>query len=888
MEHNSGDVPEKNLMKKEVRPPRWARVLLEFYCRRDLVEDLEGDLNEYFDRNVRHRGVAMAKLIYVIDVIKFFRLYTIRKPKYDNFYIQWIMIKNYFSVALRHIRLNPLYTFINMMSLAIGLAACLAIYLFVTDEKSFDQFHTKKDNIYRVDEIQNFTGTNIQKVALNMSAQGPAMLQDFPEVKRAVRIWSFGKMLMKRNDKQFLVDEILAVDSNFFDVFDFKVLTGDPNTALDEPNTLMLTEETAAKFFDNPADAVGNSITLRDKEFKITGLLEKCPENSHIQFNALVSIVTRTREEKNFNTDWGGNFLNTYLELHDHTDVPQMESKFKEFMIRRTGNKDIWDAIKIYLQPLNEVHLGSSDIEHDYINYRKFNGAYLDVFYIIGAFILLIASVNFMNLTTARASHRWKEIGVRSSIGAKKTQLFIQFIFESCLLAFFALILAFLINLAFLPLVNQLIGRQLTFDLLLNEIWKPLALVLGTLALGLLAGIYPSLYMTSFETSSILKGGGKSDRRSLFRSSLVVIQFGLALAMIVSTLIVVQQLSFMQNKDIGFSKDQMLLIGMDREVNSKFQTLKDELQKSRFVRGVTASGQRLGNNFHQWGFQVKTDTGVLSVTPSNVNVDYDYLKVYGIELAEGRSFSKDVERDKGYAFIINEAFAKELGLKNTVGTPAGHGWYHSDSLGTIIGVAKDFNFNSLHHKINTLSMVVHPNWGYDEMSVKIDGANTTEAIAAVQEIWNKNVSFPFDYTFLDQHFQNLYRSDQQMSSVVTMMATLAILISCMGLFGLVTITTVSRTKEVGIRKALGATEFQITALLSRNFMLLIVLSFALVSPVTYWLLSTWLQSFAYHVSINPFLFLLGGALALFIALLTISYHTIRSARANPVTALRYE
>jgi putative ABC transport system permease protein len=352
---------------------------------------------------------------------------------------------------------------------------------------------------------------------------------------------------------------------------------------------------------------------------------------------------------------------------------------------------------------------------------------------------------------------------------------------------------------------------------------------------------------------------------------------------------VMQQLSFMRNKDIGFDKDQMMLIEMNKEVNDKFETLKAELQKNRLVEGVTASGQRLGNNFHQWGLKVKGDTGVYFMTPSNVNVEYDYLKVYGIKLKDGRSFDKNVLRDNGYAFIINESLAKELNIKNIIGTQVGHNWYKDDSLGTVIGVAEDFNFNSLHHKINTLSMVVHSDWGYDEMSVKIDGTNVEQAVAEVKNIYESVVGdFPFTYSFLDEHFNNLYRSDQQMSSVVTIMASLAILISCMGLFGLAAITTERKTKEIGIRKALGATESQITLLLSKNFAMLIIISFVIVSPVTYWLLSSWLQVFAYRVTINPLLFILGGTVALIIALATISYHTLRSARANPVKALRYE
>jgi putative ABC transport system permease protein len=386
-----------------------------------------------------------------------------------------------------------------------------------------------------------------------------------------------------------------------------------------------------------------------------------------------------------------------------------------------------------------------------------------------------------------------------------------------------------------------------------------------------------------------LKGGNKVEGKSLFRSGLVVVQFGLALAMIVSTLIVIQQLYYMKNRDIGFNKEQIMLVDLNQDANKKFDVMKDELLSSRFIDGVTASGQRLGNNFHQWGFKVKSDTGMMQITPSNVNVDYDYLKVYGINLKEGRDFSKQQARDNGLAFIINESFAQELALKETIGTPAGHSWYPDDSLGSIIGIAEDFNFNSLHYKINTLSLVVHADWDYDEMSVKVDGNNIEDAIAEVKSTWEKHVSnYPFSYSFLDEHFNNLYRSDQQMSSVISIMAGLAILISCMGLYGLSAITTKKKTKEIGIRKVLGATETQITLLLSKNFILLIAISFLIVSPVTYMVLNSWLNNFAFRITINPLIFMLGGLVALVIALLTLSYHTLRSARENPVKALRYE
>ena len=798
------------------------------------------------------------------------------------------MIKNYLLISLRNIRQSPLYAFINIFSLAIGLTACMVIYLFILDERSFDAFHAKNESIYRLDEVQNFPGTNLQKVALSMPGMAPAMLKDFPEVSSYTRFMCRPKQLLVKDEKRFLLPFLATVDSTFLEVFDFGVKQGDRLTALDEPYSIMITEKTALKFFDSAEKAMGNTITFRDKEYKVTGILEEVPENSHMKFDALASMTTITSEEKNFNDRWGSNFLNTYLVLHPNTDIAALEAKFPAFMSRHMDNPDINKFYVLYLQRLQDVHLASTDIEHDYNNYRKFNGEYLDIFSIVGIFILIIASLNFMNLTTARASHRWKEIGVRKTVGAKKLQLFLQFIFESTVLAFFALVLAAALSLFFIPLVNLALDRQLSLLSFLDNPINLIYLFLVTLGLGLITGIYPSFYMTSFTMASVLKGGNKGTGRSVFRSSMVVVQFGLSLAMIVSTLIVIQQLSFMQDKDLGFNKEQMMLVDMNREANEKFEILRTELKRSPLIVGVTASGQRLGENFHQSGFKVKGDTGVFNITPSNVNVDYEYLDVYGIKLKEGRSFSKDVATDKDMAFIINESFAKELGIKDIVGTPAGHGWYHNDTLGTIIGVAKDFNFNSLHYKINTLQMSVHPEWGYDEMSVKIDATRAEEAIAFVKKLWDQHVSYPFDYSFLDEHFEKLYRTDQQMSSVVAIMAGLAILISCMGLFGLAAITTSRKTKEIGIRKVLGATEAQITVLLSRNFTILLIISFVIAGPITYWLLLKWLESFAYRVTINPLLFFLGGFVALTIALLTISYHTVRSARSNPVDSLRYE
>ena len=358
--------------------------------------------------------------------------------------------------------------------------------------------------------------------------------------------------------------------------------------------------------------------------------------------------------------------------------------------------------------------------------------------------------------------------------------------------------------------------------------------------------------------------------------------------MIVSTLLVIQQLYYIRNKDIGFNKDHIMLVGMNQDANRVFETLKTELKKSSHVMGVTASGQRLGNNFHQWGFKIRTDS-IRSITPSNVNVDYDLLDVYQIHLLKGRTFSRERPTDNGRAFIINESLAKELELDDPIGVAAGHGFYPDDTLGTIIGVVRDFNFNSLHYDINTLEMVVHPDWGYDEMSVRIDGRDVDGAIADVERVWNQLVpTWPFEYTFLDEHFEELYRSDRQMEVVVTIMALLAIFIACMGLFGLAAITTEKKIKEIGVRKVVGASVGQIMVHLSRNFAGMVFIAFLIFSPVTWWLMHKWLENFAYHIAIGPLVFAAGCLIALVIALMTVSYHTLRAARTNPVESLRYE
>lgn len=870
-----------------MQPPKMAKSLLNWFCRSELIEDVEGDLSELFAQRVSD-GKHFAKLKYYLDVILLFRPGIVKNIEIKIGLINYSMLRNYLKSTVRNLMKYKAFSAINVFSLSIGMAACLVIFLFVKDERSFDAFH--ENNIYRLCEVQSFPGTNTQNVALSMSGMGPTMTDEFPEIEKYTRFWGWGRQLVELEDKNIMVERMAGVDSTFFEVFDFKLIYGDPASVIKDPLDAVVSEEMALKLFGE-IDVVGKTFVVQGDQCVVRGVMENVPKNSHLQFDIVLSIFSVGNEVEEFNTRFGSNFLNTYFIMNENADLDQMSEKFPEYLTKYVQWDDdlVTDYYQLFLQPLPDVHLASTNIEHDYNNFRKFNGQYIDVFIMVGIFILIIASVNFTNLTTARANNRSKEVGVRKTIGARRRNLFDQFIFESVFLSILALVLGILLVIISLPLLNNLIDRQFSIFPYLTELDFVTFCIGISVLLGITAGLYPSLYISSFKPILVLKGLKTSEKKSYLRSALIVVQFCLALGMIVSTLIVVDQLIYIKNKDIGFSKDHIVLVDMNQEADEHYQSMKEELLKKSNILGVAGSGQRIGNNFHQWGFKVRKDTGVVDVTPSNVHVDYDYLEVYGIELKQGRSFSKEYAQDNGLSFIINQAFADELGFDDPVGQKVGHSWYPNDSLGTIIGVTGNFNFNSLHYKVNTLSMVVHEDWNYSEMSVKINGQNVEAALDEIEEVYGQFVkTYPLEYEFLDDHFEELYKSDQQMGSIITIIAALSIFIGCMGLFGLASISIQRRIKEIGIRKVMGASIQQLMLLLSKDFVTVILISFLIACPITYYFMSDWLESFAYRVSINPLLFIVGGIAALAIALFTISFHVIKAASTNPVHSLRNE
>ena len=801
------------------------------------------------------------------------------------------MIKNYFITAIRNMLRHKGFSLINILGLAIGLAAFLLITIFVRYELSFDGMHKK--NIYRLDEVQSFEGMVApQNVALSMYPMASTLNAEFPEITKATHIYGFEKYSFNNGEKKIYLPKIFMADSSFLQVFDFPLVHGDRATALTEPTSLLLTEESAAKIFgkENPIGKTivhygGDTVT-----FKVTGILKNIPKNSHLQFDGIASF--KNIEDPEWLNGWGGNWVNTYLELAPNTNIAALESKFPAYLRKHKGEEGVKNY-KLFLQSLKTVHAGSVNVTHDYNNFQKFDSRYTYIFSILAILVLVIACINFINLSTALSSSRAKEVGIRKSVGAFRLQVAGQFIGESILVSLFALVVALGIIYLSLPFLRHLTERDLQLPLSSQPIMF-LFLIGLAIAVGFLSGLYPAAFLSGFNPSRVLKGlienvGG----RPTMRNTLVIGQFSAAIILIIGTLLATQQLIFMQRQPTGFNREQVVIIPLSRVANQKYDALKQELLKNTAITGVTGSGQRLGNNFHQSNARFKSDSGMRELTTSQVLVDLNYLSFYNIQLLEGRNFSEG-RGDNGRGYIINESMAKEL-LKDKPGTPLrsligksyAMGW--EDSLGTIIGIAKDFNFNSLHHKIETLTMEVKKEWGYSEMSVRIDGNHAQQALNYISNVWSKMVpDLFFDYTFLDDHFAKLYQSDKQVSVVMSILAGLAIFIACLGLFGLATFTAQRRTKEIGIRKVVGASVFQITALLSKDFLKLVLVSFIIAVPVAWIGMSKWLEDFAYRINISVWVFVVAGICAIAIALLTISFQSIKAALANPVKSLRSE
>jgi len=799
------------------------------------------------------------------------------------------VIKNYLKIAWRNIWKNKVFSAINIIGLSVGMAACIVIMLFVSYEKSFDNFHTK--NIYRLNEVQTIGEQGAtQKVALSMFPMGPTLKQDFPEIKNFTRVhWSEKYQLTQSNKKVFL-PEVFFVDSTFLKIFDFKVVQGDRQTALLKPHTALLTEETAKKLFGD-ANPIGKTITHYGDDttsFSVTGIIANVPKNSQLQFDALFSFSSIINPQMAKN--WGGNWLNTYLELAAGTDADALDKKFPAYLKKYMGDNGP-KYMKLFVLPLKDVHANSADIGLDYINYQKFDKKSTNLFAIIALIVLVIACVNFINLSTARSAERAKEVGIRKSIGAYRFQLAIQFLGETVLIAFMALIFAVILVELALPYINNLSERDITFNIF-GSLSLLLVVLGGTVLIGLISGIYPAIYLSSFQAAKVLKGSvlaGKN--KGSLRNILVVTQFASAIFLMIATVFVLRQLNYMQKQDPGYNRDQIVNIPLDGITTKKYDLLKSELSGSTLVSGVTASQDILGSHLDQTGVTFKPANGpAQQLGTTLLVVDTDYLNLYKIKIVAGKNFYGDKVPD-GRQYIVNEALAKELlkdhpkyPLSSLIGAQFGF-----DSLGTITGVAKNFNFNSLQYKIEPMFMVRARHYGFRDVSVKINGGNTAAALAFIKSKWDSIYpDYPFEYQFLDDHFKEVYKADSQVSQIVGILAGLAIFISCLGLFGLASHSAERRVKEIGVRKVLGASVQNITLLLSKNFLLLVLIANLIAWPIAWLGVHSWLQTYAFRIDIQWWIFALAGIASVLIAFFTVSFQSVKAAIANPVKSLRSE
>jgi putative ABC transport system permease protein len=799
------------------------------------------------------------------------------------------MLKNYLTIAWRNIRKHKLYSAINIVGLAVGMAACIVITLFVFYERSFDRMHTR--NIYRLNEVQKFPGMLAsQKVALSMFPMGPTLKNDFPEIINYTRINWNDDYQMTFGEKRIYYKHSYFVDTSFLTIFDFPLTKGNRNTVLQKPNSAVLTESGARKLFGD-ADPIGKTITHYAGDtvsFTVTGIMKDIPDNSQLQFEALFSFNTIYKPE--WLNNWGGNWLNTYLELAPNTNTVAMTKKFPDYLKKHMSGGEGWKYYELFLLPLRDVHANSADIGLDYLNYQKFDKNYTNIFMIIALIVLCIACVNFMNLATARSAERAKEVGIRKTIGAQRFQLGFQFLGETVMLSLLALLLAVILMFMVLPYIENLSQRNLQTIFLQHPVIT-FFIIIGTIFVGILSGIYPAVYLSSFQASKVLKGGNMSTRKkATFRNILVVGQFVSAIFLIIATIFVFRQFNYMQEKDPGFVRDQMLTVSLDDITYRKYDLLKTELSASSLISGVTASRDQLGGHLDQTGVDFKGDGPKRNLSSTILMVDPDYLKVYHLKLAYGKDFSSDKQAN-GKEYILNERLADELlkdnpraDMASLIGKQFGF-----DSLGRIVGIARDFNFNSLHYKIETIFLFNQKDWGFGTLSIKINGAKSQEAIAFIQKIWQENFpGHPFQYQFLDDHFKDVYRTDAQITQMVGILAFLAILISCLGLFGLASYSAERRIKEIGVRKVLGASVGSIVSLLSKHFIRLVLIANAIAWPLAWYAVNHWMQDYAFRLPMSWWVFGLAGLVAVVIAFTTVSLLGMKAAKANPVNSLRSE
>jgi putative ABC transport system permease protein len=876
----------------KLSPPKWADRFLEWYCNPKLLEAIQGDAYELFDRAARSHSKRVANIRFIWNVVRFFRWSNIKRSPTPS-PSPLMMYKNYLKVFRRGFIKQKGYSFLNVFGLAIGIACFLLISLYIRDEYSFDRMHSKADRIYRIHEIFEAEGVG-ERSASQPFPVAEALLNDYgSQILKTVRLFNFQSPTLAvstiDNKKEFNETRLFFADSTFFDVFDFPLVQGDPKTALTVPNTIILTESMARKYFEDE-NPIGKFLKFQGTQnLLVTGVLEDIPNNTHFQFDFLASFTSLhdvydpSVPER---WHWYWNPCWTYLLLKDQRAAAELQAAMPAF-VQKYFPEFVRNDVSMELVPLTDIHL-KSNMDYEI----QPNGSLTTVFVFasIGIFVLLIASINFINLSTARAATRAKEVGMRKTLGGQKTQLIVQFLFESILLVLLSVVLAILMVVFALPLFNLFAEKNIGLFVLLEPFYIVL-LVLLTLGVGIVSGIYHAFVLSSFKPITALKANASQEKGVLFRKALVVVQFTLSIVLLIGTGVAVDQLDMLQNSNTGFTKENVILIPILRSPIAKnYLPLRNEILRNPNALSVTAMEEVLGAK-HQVGNFIFEGMEASRPFP-RLNIRHDFTKTFDIPLVAGRDYSEDIRADDSLALVVNETFVRQMGWpsnESAIGKKFG-----DSSLGRIVGVVRDFNFTSRHQPIRPL--VLRLNTADDAfqvmlkyMAVRIRGDDVKGTIRWIEQQWKAQMpGWPFDYFFLEDDLEKLYKAENKMSKITLIFSGLSILVACLGLFGLSTYSAEQRKKEMSIRKVLGGSDSEIFLLFSKNFFTLILISNVVAFPLAYLLMKKWLASFAYQVNINFGLFLLAGFAAVAIAFLTVSYQALRAAHSNPAEILKAE
>ncbi|MCE2996790.1 MAG: ABC transporter permease [Cyclobacteriaceae bacterium] len=883
------------------KPPKWADKFLQWYCRPELLEEIQGDTHELFYRKAKE-SKSKAALLFIWNVLRFFRWKNIKrtKNKYES-NTSTSMLQNFFKTAFRNIIKNKAYSFINYIGLTCGLTLALLILAYVRNEMSYDQFHEKANRLYRF----GYTVSNGMKIASTPPPIAPALKSYYPEVEEVARVYPRNVSInIPGTSTTFEETNVLFADSAITNMFTFQFLKGNSKRALHDKFTVLLTEKTATKYFGDK-NPIGESLVFSGRQsFKVIGVVKDFPENSHLRFTMLVPYddmfdLEDEKTEQVLRANLAMNFLIshsfTYVLLKEGSTPTHINNTMNEFL-KKNANPNLLVGQIFSLMPLTDLHL-KSDYEGEPSTTNSMSNIY--IFIGVGILTLLIAAINYVNLSTAQSFTRIKEIGLRKILGSAKSQLIVQFLAESFTFCVAAFVASYLLFYLALPKLNVLTGKELVFSEVID--FNLLALSIGiVMALTLLAGGYPAYFVTRFESVSALKGGEqKGGRKQLLRKALVVFQLAIACMLFSGSILIVKQLNFLETRPLGFQKEHIINIPLqsqningyfqqgDSTFQTRLQSFRDLIARQTGVNQSTLSSGSPGGGVVFRGTIPEGFTQEDNIFAANLAADYNFLETFDIKVVAGRSFSKEYGTDAKEAFIINETAVKEYKWE-TPEKALGKEINREGKKGKVVGVIQDFNFLSLTTSISPLLLSIDQNQ-FNTLSIRFDNENVDATIETMEAHWNK--IFPekaFEFSFLDEQLNQQYANYKSFGLIIQTFAGIAILIACLGVYGLVLFTVQRKVKEIGIRKVMGATVPEILKLVYQDFVLLIVLGFVLAVPVSYYFISQWLENFVYRTSIDVMTYAISLISIVVIVSLTISYQSIRAALANPVKSLRVE